>query len=86
MVCHCKATCSHLCRAGIPLTGALVIFAALEQTLANPAVIAQLAAMIPALRASVNGPDTVVTLACAPARWPGITAADLITTVRHHPA
>ena len=63
--CRADARLPHLRCAGIPLTGALVIFAALQQTLADPAVIAQLAAAEASLRLSVNGPDTVVPLACA---------------------
>ena len=61
---HVRESLSDLgCIAGIPALGTLSVFAAIQASLTNPAIIAQLAQVRDALLVSTDGPDTVVTIA-----------------------
>ena len=59
----CKISTLHVCDAGIPPEGTLVILAAVEAQLTNPELIAELVQVRNALLLSTDGPDTVVTIA-----------------------
>ena len=62
--CHVQRSLSDLgCFAGIPALGTLSVFAAIQASLTNPAIIAQLSQLRDALLVSTDGPDTVVTIA-----------------------
>jgi hypothetical protein len=53
-------------RAGIPGLGLLAVLSSIQAALQNPSLIGQLAAVEAALALSVDGPDTVATISCAP--------------------